>query len=631
MASRDLTVNILGNNAGAKKALTETDQLTSKFGVSTSAASSLVAGGWMAAATAVVGFGAKSIATFQSVGVEVLKIQRYTGDTAEKASDLRFAAQQSGIGVDQLAKGLGFLSKNLENAPQKFRDYGIATTDATGKTLSLHAQLLTVADRFKDMPNGAEKTAMALSLFGKAGADLLPMLNKGSAGLLALEKQTKSYGLELTGANLNAVKASREASRDLSAAWQGLQVQLGQQLIPKVTEMTGQFASLVQGMSQVPGVIDNVNKKSDNMLSSFAHIVTLNLPAIWNDVGNQWDKAFNNKDPVITVEDFATKAGIATDKAQAFLDTQKAAGTTYTNTGDALKDFNQQEKDSADAAQEAADAVKAQDDALKALNDSLHAAIDPVFAVTDALKKQRDARGESTKADWEAGAAQKAYTEAVKLHGPKSAEARDAALALFDAQQHQRDSQEALIRSNIDFDTSMNTLNDKLARNPELLKQATGQLAAMAQEGNITAAQAIWWGDQFRRTAQDAQIHGSIGIDDRQALGAIWQVRVAMSGLMQQLNDAGNYAIMGGASGGMHAHASGGMLNEGWNLVGEKGPELINKSGSSAMVHTAGQSAAMMSGPTININVTGGLVMQQDLLKAVTQAVNDGTRPSRVS
>ena len=56
----------------------------------------------MAAATAVVGFGAKSVSTFKDVGLEVLKVQRYTGDTAEKASDLRFAAQQSGIGVDQL-------------------------------------------------------------------------------------------------------------------------------------------------------------------------------------------------------------------------------------------------------------------------------------------------------------------------------------------------------------------------------------------------------------------------------------------------------------------------------------------------------------------------------------------------
>ena len=41
MASRDLTINILGKNESAKKALNETSGLTKAFGVDTSSASSL--------------------------------------------------------------------------------------------------------------------------------------------------------------------------------------------------------------------------------------------------------------------------------------------------------------------------------------------------------------------------------------------------------------------------------------------------------------------------------------------------------------------------------------------------------------------------------------------------------------
>src|SRR4051812_12147104 len=85
------------------------------------AAMALLPGAALAGGAAVVAFGKASIDTYMNVGTEVLKLQRYTGGTAEETSRLRFAMQQAGIDVDAAAKAFGIFSKNLENSPATFK------------------------------------------------------------------------------------------------------------------------------------------------------------------------------------------------------------------------------------------------------------------------------------------------------------------------------------------------------------------------------------------------------------------------------------------------------------------------------------------------------------------------------
>jgi hypothetical protein len=46
--------------------------------------------------------------------------------------------------------------------------------------------MLDVADRFQQMPDGAQKAALAVQLFGKAGMDMIPMLNEGRQSIEGL-------------------------------------------------------------------------------------------------------------------------------------------------------------------------------------------------------------------------------------------------------------------------------------------------------------------------------------------------------------------------------------------------------------------------------------------------------------
>lgn len=220
--ARGAISGIEATGRAAKTHLSEVDQRAARAGASMQqmGVAAVAAGGAVLAGMKVVAD------AFVGVGREVLKLQRVTGGTAEDLSRLRFAAQQSGIGVDQLANGLVRLSRNRDAVER----LGIGFEDAAGAARPLTEVLGDVAARFEALPNGAEKNALAIRLFGRSGADLIPILNRGRDGIRALGAEADRLGLVFDQAGLEKVKAYTKAQRELSAAIDAFKVQAGAEI-----------------------------------------------------------------------------------------------------------------------------------------------------------------------------------------------------------------------------------------------------------------------------------------------------------------------------------------------------------------------------------------------------------------
>ena len=110
-----------------------------------------------------------------------------TGVAVESLSRFGAAAEDSGSTIDEVGKAMGRLARGIVDpasaTSEALGKIGVATRDARGKILNLDEIMLGVADKFAKMPAGAEKTALAMELFGKSGANLIPMLDQGSAAL----------------------------------------------------------------------------------------------------------------------------------------------------------------------------------------------------------------------------------------------------------------------------------------------------------------------------------------------------------------------------------------------------------------------------------------------------------------
>lgn len=177
-------------------------------------------------------------------GDELFNLQAKTGIAAKQLIGIGNAAKLADVDMGTLSKGLGKLNVNLVKAAegndglaQKFKALGVNVKDANGQVVPADKALKQIADRFADMPDGAQKAAAAVALFGKSGADLIPLLNEGAASMdkfiykvgddfaarsdlfnetiTELGIKTQGFGLELTDALLPALQTILEVFGDL--------------------------------------------------------------------------------------------------------------------------------------------------------------------------------------------------------------------------------------------------------------------------------------------------------------------------------------------------------------------------------------------------------------------------------
>ena len=195
--------------------------------------------GGIAAAAGIVKFGKDAVDSFTNVGTESIKLSRLTGLPIEQASRLRFAFQQTGVDADAAGKGIQTFSKNLMSgkADKAVAALGLSMKDSSGHIKTMDQLLPGIADKFKGMPDGPEKTAIAMSLFGKSGASMIPFLNKGAEGIKSLEDASDKYGLTISGPMADQIKKAKASQRDWDATVQGLSVTFGATLLPVLTQV----------------------------------------------------------------------------------------------------------------------------------------------------------------------------------------------------------------------------------------------------------------------------------------------------------------------------------------------------------------------------------------------------------
>jgi hypothetical protein len=117
----------------------------------------------------------QNIAGFQDLAEKI-------GDTAQEVASLKLAADVSGVSIDNIASASVKLTTALSKLGDEGEGAGKALT-AIGldlnsfKQLSPVAQIDAVAQALAGFEDGASKTAVAVALFGKSGADLIPLFN----------------------------------------------------------------------------------------------------------------------------------------------------------------------------------------------------------------------------------------------------------------------------------------------------------------------------------------------------------------------------------------------------------------------------------------------------------------------
>lgn len=123
-----------------------------------------------------------------------------TGATVEALSVLQAVAKKEDIAPEQLEKGLVKFAKALDElqggskeAVEAFQRVGLSAKDFQG--LDTGTAFAKVADSMGKLKDSSGKTSVAIQLFGKSGADLIPVLNRLSdEGFESLRQKMEETG-----------------------------------------------------------------------------------------------------------------------------------------------------------------------------------------------------------------------------------------------------------------------------------------------------------------------------------------------------------------------------------------------------------------------------------------------------
>jgi hypothetical protein len=179
---------------------------------------------------------------------ELDELSQKAGISVEALSTLQLAAQHENVGAEAFATSLKKLAGAMfeaaagsEENKRLFAALGIQYRDSTGALRATDQVLLELASRFKDMPDGPEKSALAVKLFGKAGTDLIPFLNRGADGIDELTGRFRELGGEIAGDTATRAADFNDDLNLLHASLKGMANRIAADVLPGLSD-------LVQGM-----------------------------------------------------------------------------------------------------------------------------------------------------------------------------------------------------------------------------------------------------------------------------------------------------------------------------------------------------------------------------------------------
>ncbi len=232
----------------------------------------------VAALTAAFAVMAKSVI---DAGDKFDKMSQRFGVSVENLSSLSLALELSGTVLETFAKGIKTLSKNsldfangIGEAKREFEDLQIAVKNSDGTMKDSLDIMLQVADRFALMEDGTKKTAQASIIFGRAGVELIPLLNQGSEAIQRQIDLANELGITMDTKTAKSMAKFNDTLTIAKAALAGASRQIITDLMPSLQMLAQVFLGVLQTVGDNSIIIANFLKKmAKNSLRIFVNVM----------------------------------------------------------------------------------------------------------------------------------------------------------------------------------------------------------------------------------------------------------------------------------------------------------------------------------------------------------------------
>jgi hypothetical protein len=221
----------------------------------------------------------KGLTTSAMESIDVTaKLADRVGATTENLVGLQHAAGLAGVENESLDKALTKVGVNLANAAQ-----GSGPAKDALDQLGLSAQQLAgkdrveafglIADKLNAVQNPAQRSALAVELFGKAGAELAPLLAVGSEGIAQAVAEADKLGISFSRVDAAQVEAANDAMTRAGEALQGVGTKLAIGLAPFIEAAANKFTELATEGIDTGTLIDSAMEFTASAIGVVADVV----------------------------------------------------------------------------------------------------------------------------------------------------------------------------------------------------------------------------------------------------------------------------------------------------------------------------------------------------------------------
>ncbi|WP_100406675.1 phage tail tape measure protein [Bacillus solitudinis] len=158
--------------------------------------------GIAAAGTAAAGAAVMMANKFAATGDRIDKLSQKIGLSREGFQEWEFILSQSGTDIEKMQTGLKTLNQRMDESTkgtgkgaEAFKALKLSATDSSGALKTQEQMFEETVKKLQEMPEGSKKAQLAFELFGKAGQELMPLLNGAAGSVDEMKKKAHDLGI----------------------------------------------------------------------------------------------------------------------------------------------------------------------------------------------------------------------------------------------------------------------------------------------------------------------------------------------------------------------------------------------------------------------------------------------------
>lgn len=293
--AKGVTIDLIVDPKGAIDGLDSASDKSSKF-TGVLGKVGRIGGAAVAAVgtAAIAAAGALTAATVSAAAYadEILTAATNTNLSTDALQAYKYAAELMDVEFDTFVKSQSKFTKGMQDAVRSgaspaalaFAELGLSVTDSSGNLVDSTELYWQAIDALGNVENETQRTALAMEIFGKSGAQMNSIIAQGSAGFEELTAQARANGAIMSGEQLEALGAFDDKMQVLTSTVDSAKNALGLTLLPILDQLAGEGGSALgeftASLLDADGDLTKAGPAFEKLGTNIAEAVTTAVPKI---------------------------------------------------------------------------------------------------------------------------------------------------------------------------------------------------------------------------------------------------------------------------------------------------------------------------------------------------------------